>query len=176
MYRDLRPISIHVPARGTTPAVLLEDEMPEISIHVPARGTTQGAMNEFPRWKFQSTYPHGVRRRFQLLRRSIWNFNPRTRTGYDSPTSSSRCGRSISIHVPARGTTPVFTRIEERIIFQSTYPHGVRHGSTVTPAAACTFQSTYPHGVRPNFLDLPEDPSEFQSTYPHGVRRRKTAR
>ena len=35
------PISIHVPARGTTKNLNLTAEAVKISIHVPARGTTQ---------------------------------------------------------------------------------------------------------------------------------------
>ena len=58
-------VSIHVPARGTTTFpefVPLDDYV--VSIHVPARGTTtlemvQAAVDMM----FQSTFPHGERRR-----------------------------------------------------------------------------------------------------------------
>ena len=74
-------------------------------------------------------------------------FNPRTRTGYD-------------IHVPGCICRPV--------LFQSTYPHGVRP-CTDRLERSIKFQSTYPHGVRPAVPTL-SITGQFQSTYPHGVR------
>ena len=57
----LVPISIHVPAWGTTNVYWKESHTKYISIHVPAWGTTR---NNFKGWdadKFQSTFPRGER-------------------------------------------------------------------------------------------------------------------
>ena len=57
-------ISIHVPARGTTNREDFVHLSYEISIHVPARGTTACRKAYVgPVFEFQSTYPHGVRRK-----------------------------------------------------------------------------------------------------------------
>ena len=78
--------------------------------------------------RFQSTFPHGERQRRYSTRRKLCCFNPRSRTGNDGIISgllSRRCGSfnprsrtgndfassdytayaTVSIHVPARGTT-----------------------------------------------------------------------
>ena len=110
-------ISIHVPARGTTPAVLLDDA---------------DAGNFNPRTR--TGYDPGSHERVS----KVGNFNPRTRTGYDArcPTPAPvdmefqstyphgvrrrparrplGCGHSISIHVPARGTTRVHCHTRPR--------------------------------------------------------------
>ena len=54
---------------------------------------------------FQSTHPHGVRRKVRRLSKSSLSFNPRTHTGCDL------CDRRF--------------RVLNQ--FQSTHPHGVRH-------------------------------------------------
>ncbi len=60
-----------------------------ISIHVPARGTTTiNQMLQQLGYQFQSTYPHGVRRISGVRCRGSNDFNPRTRTGYDTPSAS----------------------------------------------------------------------------------------
>ena len=99
---------------------------------------------------FQSTLPHGERRRRDARRANRGRFNPRSRTGSDpcSPpcvtcatrfNPRSRTGsdmpvpvavrrkRKVSIHAPARGAT--FGGREPRRapgLFQSTLPHGER--------------------------------------------------
>ena len=143
-------------------------------------------------YEFQSTYPHGVR---LVLLRTLGmpgHFNPRTRTGYDMKSVPTVAAISISIHVPARGTTRTLRLPHPRYRFQSTYPHGVRHsgqgkrttGGYFNPrtrtgydAAALLvnryisiFQSTYPHGVRHEIHPRTPSGMKFQSTYPHGVR------
>ncbi len=78
---------------------------------------------------FQSTHPHGVRRRSFSSRRAVSDFNPRTRMGCDAtPRACARCWayfnprtrmgcdqlrqlghlrKRISIHAPAWGATAV---------------------------------------------------------------------
>ena len=163
-------ISIHVPARGTTQDLQAAYTQYGISIHVPARGTTWSYGSGHPGYKFQSTYPHGVRlRRWALTARSTYfnprtrtgydarsplpghpprNFNPRTRTGYDA--GPYRCGPVswISIHVPARGTTRC---VRYDLPCQLISIHVPARGTTDSADAVVVsweFQSTYPHGVR----------------------------
>ena len=168
-------VSIHAPARGATGwgifALLTGssfnprtrtgcDEWPlhgiapcvNVSIHAPARGATPpGPLPRAPAAKFQSTHPHGVRRRRNTLRGGRPCFNPRTRTGCDSQ-------ERLASELPG--------------MFQSTHPHGVRPMAAIRRGILTMFQSTHPHGVRRlagsdaffSFL--------FQSTHPHGVRLR----
>ena len=81
---DIKNISIHVPAWGTTQNISSMSTIRVISIHVPAWGTTIVESLLCPMVKFQSTFPRGERQAARL----DWE--------YDS---------GISIHVPAWGTT-----------------------------------------------------------------------
>ena len=77
-----------------------------ISIHVPAWGTT--IQSECPRaaLRFQSTFPRGERHSHtNVLVVHLLHFNPRSRVGNDSSGFSILRKISISIHVPAWGTT-----------------------------------------------------------------------
>ena len=77
-----------------------------VSIHAPARGATIAWMRCRSSSKFQSTHPHGVRRRGGGIRAVV---------------------QGVSIHAPARGATFIASQIGEMPEFQSTHPHGVRH-------------------------------------------------
>ena len=100
-------VSIHVPARGTTILFCSPYISFTVSIHVPARGTTRVYSTGYrmvrgfnPRsrtgndriharlcgsiQKFQSTFPHGERRKGNHERSAWSGFNPRSRTGNDS--------------------------------------------------------------------------------------------
>ena len=57
----ISPISIHVPAWGTTHVPSIPRQVSVISIHVPAWGTTNRASNGLLLCKFQSTFPRGER-------------------------------------------------------------------------------------------------------------------
>ena len=98
-----------------------------ISIHVPAWGTTSFKTGFSQERIFQSTFPRGERRACNAAAYRFSNFNPRSRVGNDVKSSHhiinrndfnprSRVGNdkaelesvkfsSISIHVPAWGTT-----------------------------------------------------------------------
>ena len=103
-----RPISIHVPTKGTTISPRVMTKKMIISIHVPTKGTTLEA-TEIPTFrtisihvptkgttiylqisttqqhKFQSTYPRRVRPYSRPpVCDTVTNFNPRTHEGYDS--------------------------------------------------------------------------------------------
>ena len=67
-----------------------------------------------------------------------------------------------------RNTTNV---LFDRIVFQSTHPHGVRLLSFFVIVEPTEFQSTHPHGVRPLKKFACTIHRTFQSTHPHGVRR-----
>ena len=53
-------------------------------------------------------------------------FNPRSRTGNDLFSLPDLEGLTVSIHVPARGTTRGSRSGILKILFQSTFPHGER--------------------------------------------------
>ena len=76
---------------------------------------------------FQSTFPRGERRRDRYF--ASWAI-------------------SISIHVPARGTTWETDRMDSFYIFQSTFPRGERRCQLVTAYPSWLFQSTFPRGER----------------------------
>ena len=77
--------------------------------------------------QFQSTCPHGARQ--DLKGKSLW-------------------ATRISIHVPARGTTLLPSKIIRVRIFQSTCPHGARLSGPAGLTGVIRFQSTCPHGAR----------------------------
>ena len=130
--------------------LLLEERCEEVSIHAPARGATRAAhtssgtsirfnprartgrdinASQYPVrvYMFQSTRPHGARRRSWAARRSRSmfqstrphgarrqalalpprraRFNPRARTGRDQAIGRDSQGPGVSIHAPARGAT-----------------------------------------------------------------------
>ena len=144
-------VSIHVPARGTTYTEDKSREERVVSIHVPARGTTSDRPLVAASQRFQSTFPQGERRIFQMEKSAPKSFNPRSRKGNDlmSPAGTCTCRTfqstfpqgerplawknplaryKVSIHVPARGTTS---------------------SSSVISPSTHTFQSTFPQGERP---------------------------
>ena len=123
-------VSIHVPARGTTDlegaiaahkpgfqstfpqgerrAQYQIQDMPElVSIHVPARGTTvSGTGIRRIASGFNPRSRKGNDRVENIRRHTNTGFNPRSRKGNDiSSPSNSSGSSSVSIHVPARGTT-----------------------------------------------------------------------
>ena len=76
-----------------------------ISIHVPAWGTTTQSATEVTAATFQSTCPRGARRSRGTPSIVTRNFNPRARVGHDRRERVRGRGPGISIHVPAWGTT-----------------------------------------------------------------------
>ena len=100
------------------------------------------------------------------------SFNPRTRMGCDKGIAFPALGLSVSIHAPAWGATRTSTTSKSMRPFQSTHPHGVRHGWNVETVKHILFQSTHPHGVRHNLTVCKTAHPLFQSTHPHGVRQR----
>ena len=100
------PISIHVPAWGTTLKIRPLSSVSRISIHVPAWGTT---------------------RRTRPAATPSADFNPRSRVGNDYYQGVQwTLAEFISIHVPAWGTTSSSGKNSCFLVFQSTFPRGER--------------------------------------------------
>ena len=122
-------ISIHVPAWGTTQSDICKAVNLLISIHVPAWGTTRSCVHSKDVENFNPRSRVGNDATIPGINAKVDNFNPRSRVGNDSdrligPNAArnfnprSRVGNdcylfrqlqkaSISIHVPAWGTTPL---------------------------------------------------------------------
>ena len=101
--------------------------------------------------QFQSTLPHGERRKLIFMIRMFTNFNPRSHTGSDYYRLFACILFTISIHAPTRGATtynPVGTYVQK---FQSTLPHGERRGLLLINGVYHVFQSTLPHGERQQY-------------------------
>ena len=62
-----------------------------------------------------------------LPARKRTDFNPRSHEGNDPTAMDHMAQRSISIHVPTRGTTCGITAEITKMEFQSTFPRGERH-------------------------------------------------
>ena len=125
-------VSIHAPARGATQFVMQGFDVVGVSIHAPARGATRATSPSAPTFfVFQSTRPHGARHCVPVIVLLFnFSFNPRARTGRDPPTNFlSLRSLSVSIHAPARGATGWRGwGAGSGHWFQSTRPHGARHG------------------------------------------------
>ena len=122
------PISIHVPAWGTTVRVEALRRGLHISIHVPAWGTTREQMD-------YSRIPE------ISIHVPAWGTTD-VKDFIDMITD-------ISIHVPAWGTTEVLTLFSCFRKFQSTFPRGERRTRNFVTVQPFTFQSTFPRGERP---------------------------
>ena len=124
-------ISIHVPAWGTT--CLKKLKMPIVTYFNPRSrvGNDEEYGGIVDKVKvFQSTFPRGERQ---------------------TCSSISQLLRSISIHVPAWGTTGHEAAVRQmQSSFQSTFPRGERHGGSVMSTNNNKFQSTFPRGERPS--------------------------
>ncbi len=166
-------VSIHAPTRGATADATAFGGAGSVSIHAPTRGATTSACSSWLCAWFQSTHPHGVRRKnIKRLNRTI---------------------RFQSTH-PHGVRQYAIAKYAEAIEFQSTHPHGVRlvvklmrlivtcfnprtHTGcdcrvTSMSLDISAFQSTHPHGVRPLCAPNSLTVKLFQSTHPHGVRRK----
>ena len=176
-------ISIHVPARGTTPGHVgygtwelkfqstcphgarqrerQRDTIPgNISIHVPARGTTPGRLCRLVSPTISIHVPaRGTTRQFLqwFHTKDISIHVPARGTTLLRP--ARREDERISIHVPARGTTLLsYDRPLERWYFNPRARTGHDCNRRAIRPAADLFQSTCPHGARlSRGVDLVED-------------------
>ena len=129
------------------------NEFNPVSIHVPARGTTvfeggQGLLLD----QFQSTFPHGERR--QDVSMGVMSHLVSIHVPARGTTTLCICGAfflyAVSIHVPARGTTSIcMSRSGSGKKFQSTFPHGERQqSSTNFLCAFCSYLRNYTNKFR----------------------------
>ena len=89
--------------------------------------------------RFQSTLPHGERRRSPLR---VWcgsHFNPRSRMGSDPVVAAAGQFPVISIHAPAWGATNPAQPTPAMYQFQSTLPHGERRPAPLRLAVVLHF-------------------------------------
>ena len=101
--------------------------------------------------QFQSTLPHGERRR------RLRSFSARP---------------PISIHAPARGATETWTVQRVTFLFQSTLPHGERRQSWPSSSEMVGISIHAPaRGATALEMAVEDDLIRFQSTLPHGERR-----
>ena len=120
-------ISIHVPAWGTTiymrmllKSFIFQSTFPRgerryikckmgFFKNFNPRSRVGNDMNDYDmdmiREEFQSTFPRGERQPYLVNQQLIDNFNPRSRVGNDLFLLPFLSSNTISIHVPAWGTT-----------------------------------------------------------------------
>ena len=124
----IRTVSIHAPTRGATPTVKVFRIARGVSIHAPTRGATLPSAAQLYELMFQSTHPHGVRRRARWLSSRTSMFQSTHPHGVRLPASTS----SILLYTcfNPRTHTGCDTRVQVHgdkfFSFQSTHPHGVR--------------------------------------------------
>ena len=141
---------------------------------------------------FQSTHPHGVRRKLKPFADYAKVFQSTHPHGVRRNATIKASGGLVSIHAPTWGATASLDSGTGGAKFQSTHPHGVRLINKLKIINTLTFQSTHPHGVRRtknnaikrstsfnprthmgcdlSFLMSEILRPQFQSTHPHGVR------
>ena len=100
------------------------------------------------------------------------SFNPRTHTGCDT-TAGLPC-QAVRCFNPRTHTgcdTAMWAKWRPSCMFQSTHPHGVRHGVRfcARPKHGVSIHAPTRGATRPDHDKLP-DHIKFQSTHPHGVR------
>ena len=126
-FHDSIKISIHVPAWGTTHMYCDNCRFNSISIHVPAWGTTEGIVYDLCSGKdFNPRSRVGNDVMIRSGRMDAIYFNPRSRVGNDDRLDYDAFLMTISIHVPAWGTTSYSMMASTLTLFQSTFPRGER--------------------------------------------------
>ena len=140
---------------------------------------------------FQSTCPRGARRSRCGGRGQRRDFNPRAHEGHDadSKTKSSALSHfnpraheghdridpvapgklQISIHVPTRGTTPVFGRGEHQMVISIHVPTRGTTTDSSCPAASLDFNPRAHEGHDKRQIGC-SSARVFQSTCPRGAR------
>ncbi len=144
-------VSIHAPARGATTIVATASHVVKFQSTRPHGARRKTMSFHTTRYWFQSTRPHGARpiRRW-IPSTSLSGFNPRARTGRDKI---------------------ILRNLKQIISFQSSRPHGARHINSLNLPSCALFQSTRPHGARRYTRLTAGKRYKFQSTRPHGARR-----
>ena len=129
------PVSIHVPARGTTVCLALAVRRLRVSIHVPARGTTyevgEGQQTLLVSIHVPARGTTDIFHQFEIARDVSIHVPARGTTKIIADLNENL---QVSIHVPARGTTAATVNLIDRIMFQSTFPQGERRRFDGRPA------------------------------------------
>ena len=145
-------VSIHVPTRGTTSPAIIRCPLFSVSIHVPTRGTTGITIELCCKiFGFNPRSHEGndtVHRTSHTISRC---FNPRSHEGNDETIQVKTSCTLVSIHVPTRGTTEIYKKLNQ---FREVSIHVPTRGTT--ERAGCTktdiqFQSTFPRGERQHY-------------------------
>ena len=122
-----------------------------VSIHAPTRGATLDSQSFLPGGsRFQSTHPHGVRRRLNLIFAKAIVFQSTHPHGVRRRVLRTvAAGALVSIHAPTRGATPTFPRaVDQKNVSIHAPTRGATCDEFLTLHYANWFQSTHPHGVR----------------------------
>ena len=102
---EKKEVSIHAPTWGATTGLNKVIKYVEVSIHAPTWGATSNYIQVTAMGEFQSTLPHGERRREIDTKKQRLCFNPRSHMGSDSTITPSLTPRTVSIHAPTWGAT-----------------------------------------------------------------------
>ena len=172
------------------------NKVQNVSIHAPTRGATFVRSGQRDKTKgFQSTHPHGVRLVSTLGQPSrpcvsihaptrgatcqLFKYGKEVNVSIHAPTRGATMTskdinkiQNVSIHAPTRGATAMwFKFVFSRNTFQSTHPHGVRHGAFYNTFVSAIVSIHAPTRGATVYIIDNQQFKLFQSTHPHGVRR-----
>ena len=99
-------VSIHAPTRGATLQAANRQDSKRVSIHAPTRGATQiGYVFARALLSFNPRSHTGSDFFSSSSRQGSTSFNPRSHTGSDQKTTIGNVNQNVSIHAPTRGAT-----------------------------------------------------------------------
>jgi len=121
-----------------------------ISIHVPAWGTTKSSVRRIRTTEFQSTCPRGARLSVASATNSrAGNFNPRARVGHDCrPGRLGTCSRRFQSTCPRGARLDINSDATRISNFNPRARVGHDRVCGVGDAGVLVFQSTCPRGAR----------------------------
>ena len=152
----LRLVSIHAPAREATRDSGRGLNIHEVSIHAPAREATGPesavsyclfSFNPRPRTGGDTPPPSS--------NSTVSSFNPRPRTGGDARLTRAQQPETVSIHAPAREATARRHKLRfSQVGFNPRPRTGGDRPMSILTFSLVQFQSTPPHGRRPSSQDI----------------------
>ena len=119
-------VSIHAPVWGATYLSLRQRALILFQSTHPCGVRLATVHASIVAGLFQSTHPCGVRLEIKELPECVACFNPRTRVGCDTKTTTKAAATKVSIHAPVWGATQTADPPSLAYLFQSTHPCGVR--------------------------------------------------
>ena len=111
----------------------------DVSIHAPTWGATTRREHRQAEGLFQSTLPHGERHIDVIPSVAKCGFNPRSHMGSDTFATCKEVRAAVSIHAPTWGATACKIATAKKSVFQSTLPHGERHGKLLSWSRRSSF-------------------------------------